>query len=130
MLPVKKLIPDQFGNVLVIPSNKCSAKFKGFMKYQKAITHVNEGSCVIFDTNTVVKLYTRKQLRQMVFERDDHTCHYCGRKGHTIDHVVPKSKGGCSTLVNMVCACYRCNQDKKNMSYIEYMKLIGKEVSK
>jgi 5-methylcytosine-specific restriction endonuclease McrA len=123
-----QLRPDSNGMVTVIPSEKCSVKFKGFMKYQKALTHVKEGSCEIINSNTVIKLLSRKQLRQLVFERDNYTCHYCGEYGQTIDHIIPKSRGGCSTLVNMTCACHKCNQEKKSMSYIEYMKLIGKEV--
>jgi hypothetical protein len=54
-----------------------------------------------------------KPSRQMIYKRDDHTCQYCGSvKKLTIDHVIPKSKGGGDTWENMVVACSSCNAKK------------------
>lgn len=51
--------------------------------------------------------------RQNVFKRDSFQCQYCSKKDHlTIDHVVPKSKGGMSTWNNLITACSRCNSMK------------------
>lgn len=51
--------------------------------------------------------------RQNIFKRDNHTCQYCGtHKDLTIDHVIPKSKGGNSSWSNLVTACKRCNSIK------------------
>jgi len=51
--------------------------------------------------------------RQNVFKRDSHTCQYCSKKEHlTLDHVVPKAKGGRSTWDNLITACSRCNTYK------------------
>lgn len=51
--------------------------------------------------------------RQNVFKRDSHTCQYCGKNEHlTLDHVVPKAKGGRSTWDNLITACSRCNTFK------------------
>jgi 5-methylcytosine-specific restriction endonuclease McrA len=48
-----------------------------------------------------------------VMKRDKHTCQYCGsRDGLTIDHVIPKSKGGKNTFENCVTACRPCNHRK------------------
>ncbi|SEF59547.1 5-methylcytosine-specific restriction endonuclease McrA [Thermomonospora echinospora] len=44
--------------------------------------------------------------------RDRGLCGYCGRRGHTIDHVVPQSRGGADTWENTVLACGRCNNRK------------------
>jgi hypothetical protein len=61
-----------------------------------------------------------KPSRQMVYKRDDHTCQYCGSvKKLTIDHVIPKSKGGGDTWENMVVACSSCNT-KKGDRFLEY----------
>jgi 5-methylcytosine-specific restriction endonuclease McrA len=53
-----------------------------------------------------------------LFARDQHLCLYCGRdcpRAHlTRDHVVPLSKGGRDTWVNVVTACYHCNSRKGN----------------
>jgi 5-methylcytosine-specific restriction endonuclease McrA len=56
--------------------------------------------------------------RRNVYKRDGHTCQYCGgRPGlHelTIDHVIPRSRGGASTWENCVTACRPCNARKAN----------------
>jgi 5-methylcytosine-specific restriction endonuclease McrA len=51
--------------------------------------------------------------RREVFRRDHHTCQYCGStKRLTLDHVIPRSKGGTHTWDNVVAACERCNSTK------------------
>ena len=50
-----------------------------------------------------------------VFLRDRFTCQYCGGKDDlTFDHVIPRSKGGRTTLENVVAACAPCNLKKAN----------------
>lgn len=67
-----------------------------------------------------VKLPYRKVSanRKAIMRRDKYTCQYCGielcDKTATIDHVVPRSKGGGSTWTNMVTACKDCNLFKGN----------------
>ena len=51
--------------------------------------------------------------RQNIFRRDHHECQYCGAsKDLTLDHVVPRSRGGKSSWKNLVTACRRCNAHK------------------
>lgn len=52
--------------------------------------------------------------RREVFLRDDYTCQYCGHRTRdlTLDHVVPRSKGGAHTWDNLVSACAPCNHKK------------------
>lgn len=54
--------------------------------------------------------------RRNIFLRDENRCQYCGNKFSThqlsLDHVVPKSRGGQTTWENIVCACLRCNVRK------------------
>ena len=55
--------------------------------------------------------------KRNVLIRDDYTCQYCGKKQVkflSIDHVIPKSKGGESTFENTVACCYPCNNKKDN----------------
>lgn len=47
-----------------------------------------------------------------VFIRDGHRCAYCGKKADTIDHVLPRSRGGEWSWLNCVAACEGCNHDK------------------
>jgi 5-methylcytosine-specific restriction endonuclease McrA len=55
-----------------------------------------------------------KLSRREVFSRDRHTCQYCGRQAHdlTLDHVVPRHRGGGHTWDNLVTACKACNHRK------------------
>jgi len=50
--------------------------------------------------------------RRGVFARDGHRCQYCGGAAESIDHVVPRSKGGEHTWENVVAACRSCNVRK------------------
>ena len=52
--------------------------------------------------------------RREVFARDGHVCQYCGRQGGdmTLDHVVPRHRGGAHTWENLVTACKSCNHRK------------------
>jgi len=58
--------------------------------------------------------------RRTLFARDDHACQYCG-KGYplnqlSLDHVVPRSRGGETSWENVVCCCLRCNNRKGDRS--------------
>jgi 5-methylcytosine-specific restriction endonuclease McrA len=59
-----------------------------------------------------------KYSRSNVFLRDDHTCQLCGERpgiyNLSLDHVVPRSKGGKTTWTNIVTACKPCNSSKGN----------------
>ena len=51
--------------------------------------------------------------RQNVFKRDGFECQYCGsKKDLTLDHLIPRSKGGKSSWTNLVTACKTCNSKK------------------
>ena len=53
--------------------------------------------------------------RKNVLRRDRFRCQYCGSRDRlTIDHVLPKSRGGRDTWENLVTACTRCNTRKGN----------------
>ena len=55
-----------------------------------------------------------KLTRREVFIRDNYTCQYCGRQSGdlTIDHIIPRSRGGPHTWENLVSACKPCNHRK------------------
>ena len=57
--------------------------------------------------------------RRAVFTRDGSTCVYCGGSATSIDHVVPRSRGGTHTWDNVVAACRRCNHTKADRSLAE-----------
>ena len=59
---------------------------------------------------------TVKFNRRNIFARDGTRCQYCGRRFPTselsLDHVVPRHRGGGATWENIVCACTECNVRK------------------
>lgn len=71
----------------------------------------------------VLKDYTKfrnviKYSKRGVHSRDNYHCVYCGFKFPTskltIDHIIPKSKGGENGWMNCISACFACNSKKKN----------------
>jgi 5-methylcytosine-specific restriction endonuclease McrA len=76
------------------------------------------------DRPTVIRLITfvkiprgahgRKITRKAVLARDAWTCQYCGSRkpGLTVDHVIPRSRGGKSVWDNIVASCASCNRRK------------------
>lgn len=76
----------------------------------------------VFPLPTVIRLSyfvraprrgARSVSRRAVLARDDHRCQYCGSGTHlTIDHIVPKSRGGQDTWENIVTSCAPCNSRK------------------
>lgn len=50
--------------------------------------------------------------RMAVLRRDGFVCGYCGGKGSTVDHILPRSRGGLDTYTNLITACAPCNQTK------------------
>lgn len=63
-------------------------------------------------------LRSPKFARRVLFNRDNWTCQYCGRdltsETATVDHVIPKSRGGRKTWKNCVTSCKPCNKRKAN----------------
>ena len=61
--------------------------------------------------------------RRNIYHRDANTCQYCGRKFPTselsLDHVIPRSRGGGDTWENLVCACTNCNARKADKTPAE-----------
>ncbi len=52
--------------------------------------------------------------RRAVFARDNHKCGYCGSHADSIDHVLPRSRGGKNVWENVIAACRSCNLRKRD----------------
>jgi len=64
--------------------------------------------------------HRRRITRRAVFARDSWTCQYCGTTAHlTVDHVIPRSRGGGSEWENIVTSCAPCNRRKGNRTPVE-----------
>ena len=107
------------------PLNICTAKRAMGLMWRGKAEIIVEGEFRIqsssseFPMPSVVRLYymvkkpvvNRRLSRQALFYRDNFTCQYCGKstKNLTIDHIIPRSKGGKHTWKNVVSACVSCN---------------------
>jgi len=74
-----------------------------------------------------------KFTRRNIFARDSNRCQYCGKKFATselsLDHIVPRSRGGVSSWTNIVCCCIKCNVRKGGRTPEEaHMKLVREPV--
>ena len=76
----------------------------------------------VFDIPSVIRLAyyikrprcQRKLTKHEIFHRDRYICQYCGRETRelTLDHVIPKKRGGQHSWDNVVSACVPCNRHK------------------
>ena len=80
-------------------------------------------SLQVFEIPSIIRLknYVKVPHRKValsrtnIFKRDGERCVYCGTtKDLTIDHVIPRSKGGTESWENLVTACHSCNSKKGN----------------
>ena len=56
---------------------------------------------------------TLRPNRNRIYKRDGYECVYCGSKKElTLDHVLPKSRGGSNEWTNLVTSCMKCNRKK------------------
>jgi len=72
--------------------------------------------------------------RRNIFARDGNRCQYCGKRFLTnelsLDHVMPRSRGGLATWENIVCACVKCNVRKGGRTPSEARMRLIKEPEK
>lgn len=104
---------------------------------------IENGSGVIRTSNETVEIpsvirllylvkrprHERRLTRREVFRRDQQTCQYCGKetKNLTLDHVLPRHRGGKHVWDNVASACFQCNNRKAGRTPQEAgMKLINK----
>ena len=114
--------------------------FKGFnMCFTGRANVVLNYSDNVFPAVIVLKSYVRKKFmsyacnRKNVVWRDKNVCQYCGNRfifsELTMDHVIPKSRGGDRSWTNIVACCKKCNNNKSNRTPQEAkMPLIKKPI--
>jgi 5-methylcytosine-specific restriction endonuclease McrA len=120
---------------------------------RRAITLVMKGAALVEEASaysirtarlsipipSVVRLLVYRRMprvnravsRRSIMLRDRHTCQYCQRlfapKALTLDHVIPRSRGGASSWENLVAACYECNNRKADRTPAEAGMVLGRK---
>lgn len=80
---------------------------------RSASTAMHHPSVIVL--NRYIRPPSRKVLplsRRGVLRRDDFTCAYCRSRATTVDHVLPRSRGGGNSWENLVACCLECNARK------------------
>jgi 5-methylcytosine-specific restriction endonuclease McrA len=116
-------------NATYEPINVCTVRRATVLLLKEKAELVEQSSRRLRSTSTtmprpvVIRLVTyvkvprdthrRKITRRAVFARDGWACQYCGSRSNlTVDHVIPRSKGGPSSWENIVASCAPCNRRK------------------
>jgi 5-methylcytosine-specific restriction endonuclease McrA len=69
----------------------------------------------LFNLYTTSSGEAKRLWRMHIKEQWNNECAYCGSQVNlTIDHIVPRSKGGPDFSKNCLCSCHKCNQDKSH----------------
>jgi 5-methylcytosine-specific restriction endonuclease McrA len=114
------------------PINICAARraivlvLKGLAMPEEENGHFLHAARLAMRVPSVIRLLeyrriphqTRALSRKNILLRDRNTCQYCGTvlssSDLTLDHVVPRSRGGSSSWENLVACCHPCNRRKGN----------------
>ncbi len=114
------------------PINICAARraivlvLKGVAITEEINGHLLHSARIAVRVPSVIRLLeyrriphqTRALSRKNILLRDRNTCQYCGvllpSSELTLDHIVPRSRGGQSTWENLVACCHPCNHKKGN----------------
>ena len=81
----------------------------------------NSPQAYVFNLQTTSSAEAKRLWRSKIKEEWDWECAYCGSTDNlTIDHIVPRSKGGPDFTKNCLCACHSCNQDKSHTPWEEW----------
>ena len=137
------------GQVLVLnasyePLNVTSTRrahvlvFKGKAEVLEELDHPLHSATAAYPWPHVIRLVTyvhvpravqRKISRRALFARDGWKCVYCGQNGGrlTLDHVIPRSKGGESVWENVVTSCAPCNLRKGDRLLHEVAMVLHKQ---
>jgi 5-methylcytosine-specific restriction endonuclease McrA len=110
------------------PLNICRARRAVILIYQGKAEIVENGRgdirtiSAVFQLPSIIRLFSlvrkpapnRKLTRREVFLRDRFICQYCGQNTRelTLDHVIPRHRGGAHRWDNVVAACIACNHKK------------------
>jgi len=74
---------------------------------------------LIFNLSCLQRRTARKRFRKDILDSWDNFCAYCGSdRAHTLDHIVPRAKGGATKRGNLLACCPTCNLDKSDSDWL------------
>jgi hypothetical protein len=116
----EQLNGDLYGDVIFLKGNMFEK-----IPLEKAIRFVKQGGAHVTSESTIESIIKdvigSEEIKTYVRKRDEHKCHFCVNPGNTVDHIIPKFRGGLDTPLNLVCCCKDCNELKGNMTKDEFL---------
>ena len=113
------VVPSRRAVVLVLTAKAVVIEATGSVLHSE---HLSLAEPVVIRLTRYVRVPYRARAplsRQGVLARDAHRCQYCGSPAETLDHVMPRSRGGRHVWENLVAACRRCNHAKADRTLDE-----------
>lgn len=84
---------------------------------------MSDESQLLFDLNCLRRSTARKRFRKDIFDAWGHECAYCGKLNpSTLDHVIPRCRGGLTVRNNLVAACLSCNLLKSDTDFFIWLR--------
>lgn len=108
------VVPARRAACLVLADKADVVEDDGTLLHSASLTVPNP---LVIRLRYVVKVpYHRRTAlsRRAVFARDDSRCQYCGGHADSIDHIMPRSRGGEHVWENVAAACRPCNLSKRD----------------
>lgn len=124
------LFPDHEERVTSLDGVKLPMTIQEWEKFIKQLDMVETEMFLQDPSGKIVKSIVRKSQRTIdgfmqwrVFKRDNYTCRYCGKSGTplTVDHIDLWEHGGITTEDNLITACKKCNKERGNMPYAQWL---------
>lgn len=128
---IKRLVKglEEKGCVKIGDTNRDGTLYTIFLPEE--ISSVKEKLAITAD-QVEEDFFTNPEKRKEIFERDKHTCFYCGEKvtpeNSTLDHLVPQSKDGKHAKENLKTSCLICNSIKSGKTYEEAAPFLLKSI--
>ena len=74
----------------------------------------------IDDIYLISRRESKRRFRSKIYDMWGGECAYCGKPARSLDHVIPRHKGGLTVIENLIPACLSCNGHKGAENWIEW----------
>ena len=83
----------------------------------------NSEQDLTFNLVCLQRRFARKRFRKDILEAWNNKCAYCeGERAHTLDHVIPRAKGGATKRQNLIACCPTCNLQKSDSHWFQWFR--------
>lgn len=74
--------------------------------------------------------WIRRDKRMAIYRRDNYSCVYCNSTDNlSLDHIIPRIKGGSNSERNLITACVSCNSERQDRDFDTFVKMHSNSIS-